>query len=465
LGYQPHANPKCAGRRFFSSLYKPIELQAMATRVRSYSKINLGLAIGPVRADGFHGLATLYQTLALHDVVTVEARGTGNSHPSEQRPLAGDPDREQGTADTRGPTSQNRDAHPSQQAGRGSRDVGHPTPGESRITLTTNHAQVPADERNTAWKMVARALQRMGVAAEVKIHIEKELPVQGGLGAGSANAAAALLGLERELGMALPEAERMELAAEVGSDVPLFLVGGAVLGLGRGEVVSPMPDLPATWCVVAVPEVGVSTPRAFQEWDGLCEKQGTGNRRQGTDECGGLTSLAQPDRLEELSHVYAAVFGGDPWAEQTSDTSGIVEHRQGLSGSETKQGGLGEISKTSEQGGAPNDLAGNVLLALVRTGIENDFEQVVFSQVPLLREIKHELMGPPADGLREGRPDDSSGKALYAALSGSGSALFGLYRSEADARAAQLRVQAFGCKAILTETLPRREYWRTMFAE
>ena len=97
LGYQPHANPKCAGRRFFSSLYKPIELQAMATRVRSYSKINLGLAIGPVRADGFHGLATLYQTLALHDVVTVEARGTGNSHPSEQRPLAGDPDREQGT--------------------------------------------------------------------------------------------------------------------------------------------------------------------------------------------------------------------------------------------------------------------------------------------------------------------------------------------------------------------------------
>ena len=388
--------------------------------------------------------------------------------------------------------------------------MGPPTPGESRISLTTNHAQVPADERNTAWRMVARALQRMGVAAEVKIHIEKELPVQGGLGAGSANAAAALLGLERELGMALPEAERMELAAEVGSDVPLFLVGGAVLGLGRGEVVSPMPDLPATWCVVAVPEVGVSTPRAFQEWD---ERQGTGNREQGTGAegpglkpevfepgyrglkpaatpggpvasggggadagrgslfpvpcslSGGLTSPAQPDRLEELSHVYAAVFGGDPWAEQTSDTSGIVGHRQGLSGSETKQGGLGEISKTSEQGSAPNDLAGNILLALVRTGIENDFEQVVFSQVPLLREIKHELMGPPADGLREGRPDDLSGNALYAALSGSGSALFGLYRSEADARAAQLRVQAFGCKAILTETLPRREYWRTMFAE
>jgi 4-diphosphocytidyl-2-C-methyl-D-erythritol kinase len=169
--------------------------------------------------------------------------------------------------------------------------------------------------------------------------------------------------------------------------------------------------------------------------------------------------------------VYASVFGVRPvfgvgfQPEQASDTSGIVRSRQGSSSSETKQGGLEEQRFTSEQGSALNGLAGNPLLALVRTGIENDFEQVVFPQYPLLREIKHELMGPPADGLREGRPDDLSGKALYAALSGSGSALFGLYRSEADARAAQQRVQASGCKAILTETLPRAEYWRTMFAE
>ena len=389
----------------------------MATRVRSYSKINLGLAIGPVRADGFHGLATLYQTLALHDVVTVEVK------PGSRFEV------------------------------RGSRE-GRP----SEISLTTNHPGVPTDGRNTAWKMVDRALAAMGVAAEVKIHIQKELPVQGGMGAGSANAAAALIGLERELGVEVPG--RLELAAEVGSDVPLFLVGGAVLGTGRGELVSPMPDLPATVCVVAVPEVGVSTPRAFQEWD---ERQGSRVKGQGSrkDAAGeGLTSPAQPDRLEELSHVYASVFGT-----QTSDTSGIVRGRQDSFNSETKQGGLEEQRFTSEQGSALNGLAGNTLLALVRTGIENDFEQVVFPQYPLLREIKHELMGPPADGLREGRPDDLSGKALYAALSGSGSALFGLYRSETDARAAQQRVQASGCKAILTETLPRAEYWATMFAE
>ena len=93
-----------------------------------------------------------------------------------------------------------------------------------------------------------------------------------------------------------------------------------------------------------------------------------------------------------------------------------------------------------------NGLAENTLLSLVRTGVENDFEQVVFPAYPSLREIKRLLMGT-----------DSGAPALYAALSGSGSALFGLYRSEADAEAAQQRVQSLqGCKALLTETLPRQ---------
>ncbi len=87
------------------------------------------------------------------------------------------------------------------------------------------------------------------------------------MGAGSANAAAALIGLERELGVKLLEGERLAVAAEVGSDVPLFLVGGAVLGTGRGELVEPVADLPGTDCVVAVPGVGVSTPAAFKAWE------------------------------------------------------------------------------------------------------------------------------------------------------------------------------------------------------
>jgi 4-diphosphocytidyl-2-C-methyl-D-erythritol kinase len=108
-----------------------------------------------------------------------------------------------------------------------------------------------------------------------------------------------------------------------------------------------------------------------------------------------------------------------------------------------------EASLVSRQG----DLAENPLLALVRTGIENDFEEVAFSQHPSLRSTKRDLTGSDSG---------VSGGAVYAALSGSGSALFGLYATQADARAAQQRVQTAGTRAILTETLPRAAYWRTM---
>ena len=403
----------------------------MATRVRSYSKINLGLAIGPARADGFHALTTLYQTLDLHDIVTVSARRAA-----------------QATA-------------------------------QPRISLTTNHKFVPTDERNTAWKIVDRCLERLGLNAEVEIAIEKNLPVQGGMGAGSANAAAALIGLERELGVALPGVARLELAASVGSDVPLFLLGGAVLGLGRGEQVVPLPDLPRTVCLVAVPNIGVSTPQAFRDWDALAAgtsgaKAPSSRAFRGTAEAvpltkqdealgvtdpthrgetamngapGGdglgarLTAAAGTDRLGELSLAYASLYA-EP------GTSGIVRSLN----PEKKQGSSGDV-----QSGFRDDLAENTLLSLVRTGVENDFEQVVFPAYPSLREIKRLLMGT-----------DSEAPALYAALSGSGSALFGLYRSVADARAAQQRVQSAasqtGVRTFLTETLPRAAYWERMFA-
>jgi 4-diphosphocytidyl-2-C-methyl-D-erythritol kinase len=386
----------------------------MATRVRSYSKINLGLAIGPVRPDGFHGLTTLYQTLDLHDLVTVSVE---RARSAERR--------------------------------------------EMRISLTTNHPFVPRDVRNTAWRMVERCLERLGVAAEVAIHIEKRLPVQGGMGAGSANAAAALMGLERELRVELAEGERLELAAEIGSDVPLFLIGGAVMGTGRGEQVAPMADFPKTWCVVAVPQVGVSTPAAFKAWDELvageaAESKGKFRSQGGSqgyadadfDQSDGLTPQSKVDNLQELSLAYSSlsVKTGD----SKPGTSGIVRDPNPEKKRDLPDG---------NQADAMNDLAENTLLALVRTGIgsdglHNDFEDVVFPQYPSLRITKRQLMG-----------SDSDSPAVYAALSGSGSALFGLYRSEQDAKAAQQRVQSSGVQALLTETLPRAEYWERMFAE
>ena len=348
----------------------------------------------------------MYQTLALHDVVTVKAR---------------------------------------------------PAP-ETRIVLTTDHPRVPIDGRNTVWQMVERALGRMRLAAEVEVHIEKRLPVQGGLGAGSANAAAALLGLERELESwgvrEMSGPERLRLAAEVGSDVPLFLVGGAVLGSGRGEMVTALPDVTlggggGVPCVVAVPAVGVSTPFAFREWDSRRAAE-TSPGFAGADsgaEMGPLateqlTSATPSDTLEELSLAYSSAYALSAGWRSKLGASGIV-------GGHVPEGISGEDGRS-----ARNDLAGNTLLALVRTGIENDFEEVVFPYHPSLRETKRLLMG-----------DDSGQPAMYAALSGSGSALFGLYRSESDARAAQQRVQSSGTEAILTETLTRAEYWARMFAD
>jgi len=356
----------------------------MPTPVRSHAKINLGLGIGAPRPDGFHALATVYQTLELYDLVTVTAR------------------RAQATA----------------------------------LRLTSNDSRVPTDARNTAWKMAALALEALGITAEVEIHIEKRLPVQGGLGAGSANAVAALVGLEAELGIASRQvseparqrisgrswqAQRLEIAAKVGSDVPLFLIGGAVLGLDRGQEVYPLPDIEPVWCVLATPEVGVSTPQAFRDWDALCAAEG-------------LTAGASADKLKELSRAYASAFAG-----------GISGGRQGAGSS----------------GVLPNgeNLAGPQESALVRTGItswiENDFERVVFRQHPSLAEIKRILLGP-------GTPE----AALHASLSGSGSALFGLYRTRGDAEAAQFRLKEqlreAAVRSTLTRTLPRTKYWGEM---
>jgi 4-diphosphocytidyl-2-C-methyl-D-erythritol kinase len=353
----------------------------MPSRVRSFCKINLGLTVGPSRPDGFHALSTVYQTLQLYDFVTVTAAHAANT----------------------------------------------------TIHVTSNHRGVPRSEagsaeRNTAWRIVQKTLDRLKITANVHIHIEKTLPIQGGMGAGSANAVAATLGLERELGVALSGPARLEVAAEVGSDVPLFLLGGTVLGLNRGEEVYPLPDSPPLHCVVALPDIGVSTALAFQQLD--VEQ---------------LTSGAAVDKLKQLSRALASVWSTTG---VESGPSGIAfMDRTGLIPGDLPSG------RASQERDVSGDLAENPLLALVRTGIENDFEEVVFSQHPSLRSTKRDLMG------------SSRESAFYAALSGSGSALFGLYGSQTDALAAQHRVQQNGTQAILTETLPRRKYWNTMFAE
>jgi 4-diphosphocytidyl-2-C-methyl-D-erythritol kinase len=318
--------------------------------------------------------------------------------------------------------------------------------------------------------MTALALEALGIAADAEIHIEKRLPVQGGLGAGSANAVAALVGLQAELGIATSSGKvslgdagpstplrfaqddrsrefaeddkskqtaqmssashwgalRLEIAARVGSDVPLFLIGGAVLGLDRGQQVYPLPDFEPMWCVVATPEVGVSTAQAFRDWDALCATEG-------------LTAEASTDKLNKLSRAYASAFAG-----ANDFSASIAEDGQGA-------GSSGVLS-------SGEDLAGPNESALVRTGItswiQNDFEQVVFAQHPSLAEIKRLLAAT-------GTPE----AALHASLSGSGSALYGLYRTRGDAQAACQRLGSAGVRSLLTRTLQRSKYWREMLMQ
>jgi len=181
----------------------------MPVSCRSFAKINIGLRIGALRDDGFHELRTIYQTLAVHDVVKVDAsKGLG-------------------------------------------------------IEIFCKHPKVPADETNTCWRVADRVLRSLKIRNRIRITIEKNLPVQGGLGAASSNAIATMFALEKALKRQLPVEERLRIAYEVGSDLPLFLIGGTVLGTGRGEQVYPLEDLPVLHCVIATPEIGVSTPVAF----------------------------------------------------------------------------------------------------------------------------------------------------------------------------------------------------------
>ncbi len=345
----------------------------MKVAVRSFAKINLGLYIGAVRADGYHDLRTVYQTIALHDGIRVSV---GRGHGIE-------------------------------------------------ILCTNKDPRVPLDSSNTCYRIAERVLDELGAKGRVRIEIEKRLPVQGGMGAASSNAVATMIALELVLNKKLSGAARLRIAAEVGSDLPLFLVGGTVLGVGRGEEVYPVSDLPSLAMVVVTPEVGVSTPRAFGDWDALVE---SGSRDGTSSHPGGakprhhtnthqLTRPQSSDRLFEVGCVLSAWLSG------------------------LRNSGLPNTGASAKGGSRAEKL----LLDLVRTGIENDFEKVVFPKYPELRDIKGALE-------RLG--------SRYASLSGSGSTLYGLFRSSADAAKAASLLRKQGLKAAATSTLTRQEYWK-----
>ena len=134
------------------------------------------------------------------------------------------------------------------------------------IEVSVSGEEVPAGPENLAYRAAALLVESAGLRGGVHIGLEKRIPVSGGLGGGSSNAAAVLAGLNRLYGLRCSREELQELAAKLGSDVPFFLSDGLALATGRGEVLTPIrPPWSHEWVVIANPRVPVSTAWAYRE--------------------------------------------------------------------------------------------------------------------------------------------------------------------------------------------------------
>ncbi|MEU3613925.1 4-(cytidine 5'-diphospho)-2-C-methyl-D-erythritol kinase [Streptomyces sp. NPDC006872] len=190
----------------------------MSVTVRVPAKVNVQLAVGAARADGFHDLANVFLAVGLYDEVTVT-------------PAA-----------------------------------------ELRVTCEGPDAdQVPLDVTNLAARAAIALAERYGREADVHLHIAKDIPVAGGMAGGSADGAGALVACDALWGTGASQDELLEICAELGSDVPFSLVGGAALGTGRGEKLTALEVGGAFHWVFAMAERGLSTPAVFREFDRLAE--------------------------------------------------------------------------------------------------------------------------------------------------------------------------------------------------
>jgi 4-diphosphocytidyl-2-C-methyl-D-erythritol kinase len=191
----------------------------MTVTVRAPAKINLHLGVGPARDDGYHQLATVYQAIGIYDDVTATAADDWS--------------------------------------------VTVTVTGELDVT------DVPLDDRNIAIRAGRALCAHHGVDRRARLEIAKNIPVAGGLAGGSADAAAALVALDRLWDLQTSDDDLLAIAGTLGSDVPFALVGGTAYGTGRGELVEPVTDRGEWWWVVVPNATGLSTAAVYAEYDDL----------------------------------------------------------------------------------------------------------------------------------------------------------------------------------------------------
>lgn len=292
--------------------------------LRPHAKINLTLRVGPTRPDGYHEVHTLLQSIALSDSITI----TGRSGP---------------------------------------------------LGLLSRAPGVPTDRTNLIWRaaeLLWRTMGRAGDPRDAHIKLEKQIPVAAGLGGGSADAAAALVGLNTVWDARKSRRDLIKLSAALGADVPFFLQGGTAIGTGRGEEIYPVDDISRFGVIVIKPSFGVSSGDAYRWLD--------------------------EDRLSPPG------------------------------------------SATAVDGAQPREIeVGWPSLPVV---LQNDLEAPVTKRHPVIAELVQAC-------LRHG--------ALGAAMSGSGSAVFGIFPESVARRAAQ-QLQRPDWLVLLTRTLQRGEASRRM---
>jgi 4-diphosphocytidyl-2-C-methyl-D-erythritol kinase len=292
----------------------------MAVVARAHAKINLDLRVLGTRPDGYHELRTVFQAVALHDTITC-------------------------------------------------------IPREGAFAIECDTAGVPLDRSNLVWKaaeVLWRSIRRPGPPRDVLVRLEKRIPLQAGLGGGSADAAATLLALVKLWRVPVRPSQLTDIAATLGADVPFFLSGGTALGLGRGDEVYPLADLPRHWIVLVIPGFGVSSADAYAWYDSERD-------------------MARGGAAREPQHVPG------PWPSRAAQ-------------------------------------------------MINDLEAPIARHHPEIDQMKIALR-------RAG--------ALAAAMSGSGSTVFGLFQRRKDAVGAAERLSGAGWRAVLTESLDRGAYARS----
>lgn len=278
--------------------------------VPAYAKINLGLRILGKRPDGFHELETYFLQIDLADRLFFE-----------KSELEG-------------------------------------------LELTCNRADLPVDAANLCWRAYELLCAAAHRRVRVRLHLEKNIPVGAGLGGGSSDAAVTLMALNRLCELNISDATLHDLATQLGSDVSFFLAGGLCWGSGRGEIITPLPELPNWEILLVTPAVVVSTAWAYQNY-----KMNLTNRQK-------ITKLPSSDFVQLQGHQLAEAC-------------------------------------------------------------QNDLEAVVFEKYPELAELKSKLQ---------------QAGAVVASMTGSGSAIFGLFRTRQEAQRGQQLVnrdkQAFLARPV-----------------